>query len=212
MATIQTAASQRRIEFDPVKGLWRMLTSVRFALGLIAFLALASLLGIVIPQLPVPMRGNAAAEAAWLEFQRGRFGFLTTPMERLGLFEVFRSLWFATGLTALVISVCVCTANRFGPVWRNVTRPQTRVPDDYFGRAQPVIGLESVQVAGLVRQLRRRRFKVSESREGEVTYLFADRYPWAQLATFISHLALILFIAGGLVTVMGARQQQIFAG
>src|SRR5205823_813770 len=110
------------------------------------------------------------------------------------------------------ISVCVCTANRFGPVWRNVTKPQTRVPDDYFGRSQPVIALESVALPGLVEQLRRRRFKIRLSREGDTTYLFADRYPWAQMATFISHLALILFIAGGLVTVLGARQQQIFAG
>src|SRR5438270_4240975 len=212
MATLETAASPRRVEFDPVKGLWRLLTSVRFALGLIAFLACPSLVGIVIPQLPVPMRGNPAAEAAWLDFERGRFGFLTTPMDRLGLFEVFRSLWFATGLTALVVSVCVCTANRFGPLWRNVTRPQTRVPDDYFGRTQPVIALESVPLPGLIEQLRRRRFKVTATREGEATYLFADRYPWAQLATFVSHLALILFIAGGLVTVLGARQQQILAG
>src|SRR5438105_14665305 len=102
MATLETAATaQGRIAFDPVRGLWRLLTSVRFALGLIAFLAVVSLLGVVIPQLPVPMRGNPAAEAAWLQFERGRFYDLTTIMYRLGLFEVFQSLWFATGLAAL---------------------------------------------------------------------------------------------------------------
>ncbi len=213
MATIPTTASpETRVAFDPVRGLWRLLTSVRFALGLIAFLALASLLGVLIPQLPSQMRGNAAAEAAWLEFQRRRFGFLTDTMDGLGLFEIFRSLWFATGLAALVVSVCVCTANRLGPVWRNVSRPQTRVPDDYFERGQPVIVVEVANTGHLTAQLRRRRFRVSMMAEGATTYLFADRYPWAQLATFISHLALVLFIAGGLVTVMTSKQEQIFTG
>src|SRR5207244_2054988 len=51
------------------------------------------------------------------------------------------------------------------------------------------------------RVLRRARFKVEtvEERDGAV-YLFADRFAWAQLATFASHLSLILFLAGGIVT------------
>jgi cytochrome c biogenesis protein len=50
--------------------------------------------------------------------------------------------------------------------------------------------------------LRGQRFRVESRREGDATYIFADRYPWTQLATFVSHLALILFIAGGLVTML----------
>ena len=48
--------------------------------------------------------------------------------------------------------------------------------------------------------LRRRRFRVRTFREGDVTYLFADRFAWAQLGTFVSHLALIMFLAGGLLS------------
>src|SRR6266540_2775428 len=96
---------------DPLRWLWHGLTSVRFALGLIGFLALSSLLGVVIPQVPAPMRDNPAAISAWLNLQHDRFGFLATPMERLGLFEVFRTYWFAGALGLLVASVCVCTAN-----------------------------------------------------------------------------------------------------
>jgi cytochrome c biogenesis protein ResB len=50
---------------------------------------------------------------------------------------------------------------------------------------------------------------VELTQEGESTYLLADRYPWAQLATFVSHLALILFLAGGLVTLIMAREWQV---
>ncbi|HLG10370.1 MAG TPA: hypothetical protein VI876_01320, partial [Dehalococcoidia bacterium] len=73
-ASFGRPARLRWSDYDPLRLLWRGLVSVRFALGLIGFLALASFAGVVIPQLPIEMRGNPAAEAGWLEFQRGRFG------------------------------------------------------------------------------------------------------------------------------------------
>jgi len=204
------AARLRWSDFDPFRLLWRGLTSVRFALALIAFLAGASLIGVLVPQVPAEMRGNPAAEAAWLELQRGRFGFLTGPMEALGLFQVFRSLWFVSGLALLVSSVCVCTANRLPPVWRNVFQPQARVPDEYLERSAEATAVDCADAEGLARELRRRRFRVSLSREGDAVYVFADRFPWSQFATFITHLALILFLAGGLVTLVASRQVQVF--
>jgi cytochrome c biogenesis protein len=201
-------ARLRWSDLDPIRLLWRGLVSVRFALGLIGFLALATLIGAVVPQLPAEMRGNAVAEAAWLEFQRERFGLLGGPMEALGLFQVFRSLWFVSALALLVASVCVCTANRLPPIWRNVFKPQTRVPDEYLAHDATIVA--SVDAAAMERELRRKRYRVRLQRDGDATYVFADRYPWSQFATFVSHLALILFLAGGLVTAMTAREQQVF--
>jgi cytochrome c biogenesis protein len=199
-------------DFDPLRLLWRGLVSVRFALGLIGFLALASILGTLIPQLPIDMRGNTVAEEQWLDLQRGRFGFLTDPMEALGFFQVFRSLWFVSGLALLVVSVCVCTANRLPPIWRNVFDPQTRVPDEYLARSDAAVAVTATDTAALTRQLKRRHYRVTTSVEGHSTYIFADRYPWAQFATFVSHLALILFLAGGFVTLTTARDQQVLIG
>ncbi|HEY7269294.1 MAG TPA: cytochrome c biogenesis protein ResB [Dehalococcoidia bacterium] len=197
---------------DPFRWLFRLFTSVRFALILIAFLAVSALAGVILPQLPSEMRGNPAAMSAWISFEEDRFGVFGPPLYRLGLFTIFGSTWFVTGLAMLVISVCVCTMNRFTPVWRNVTRPQTRVPDDYFERGQPVIAVEAQNVDALAAELKRRRFRVEVASEGTTRYLFADRFPWSQLATFVSHLALILFIAGGFVTLLTAKEEQVFAG
>jgi cytochrome c biogenesis protein len=198
--------------FDPLRWLFRLLTSVRFALLLIGLLALASLAGVLLPQVPSQMRGDPSAEAAWVDFQEGKFGILTDLMHRLGLFTLFRSTWFVALLAALVVSLCVCTMSRLAPIWRNVTRPYTRVPDDFFGRGQPVIALATPEVGALASELERRRYKVRLEPEGASTYLFADRFPWSQLATFVSHLALILFVAGGFVTVVSSREEQVFIG
>ena len=210
MAGAQASVQQSTPGFDPFLWSWRLLTSVRFALALIGLLALTSLLGVLIPQIPSQMRGNPAAVAGWLDFQEARYGGLTAPMATLGLFDVFHSLWFISGLGLLVMSVAVCTVNRFAPIWRNVTRPQESVPDNFFERGQPATVVEAPDVAALAAELRRHRYRVSTSTSsGGATYLFADRFPWAQLATFVSHLALILFLAGGLVTIVSARDVDI---
>lgn len=195
--------------FDPFRLIWRGLTSVRFALGLIGLLAIFAALGLAIPQLPTEMRENPMFRTAWFEEQHDRFGVLAPPMERLGLFEVFRSVWFVSGLALLVASVCVCTANRLPPIWRNVFHPQTRVSDDYLTRGDASVKFEAPDAEPIAEGLRKRRYNVRTTQDNGATYIFADRYPWAQFATFISHLALILFLAGGLVTLISAREEQV---
>lgn len=190
-------------EFNPFREIWRLLTNVKFALALVALLVLLSMIGVLIPQLPAEMRGNPAAESAWLEGQRQDFGEFTDPMNRLDMFSVFRSWWFNGVWLLLTVSMTVCTVSRFRPTWRNVRRPQKAVPDSYFERAHHRAdfshdgGVEAVE-----RLLRRRKYRVERVEEHDgATYLFAERFSWSQFGTFLSHLALLMFLVGGFLTV-----------
>jgi hypothetical protein len=69
--TSTPAARRVAPTFDIGYPIWRLLTSVRFAVLFIATLALIGLLGVLIPQVPEAMRGNEAAVDAWLDSQRG---------------------------------------------------------------------------------------------------------------------------------------------
>ena len=203
MASVTTARSRPSAGgSDPFKPLFRLLTSVRFALVQLGVVVLAALLGVVFPQVSDPVRLNPPAYDAWIELQRDRYGPLTELMRRLDLFEVFRSVWFNGLLVLLLVSVAVCTTNRFAPIWRNIRRPLRHVNDRYFetAHARAVFPTPADPTAvGAV--LRRRRYKVElvAEREG-ARYFFADRFAWAQLATFVTHLSLILFMAGGIVS------------
>ncbi|HYM16288.1 MAG TPA: cytochrome c biogenesis protein ResB [Dehalococcoidia bacterium] len=213
MATsARVTTASRGPSFDLLQPIWRLLTSVRFAVFFIGTLAIFGLLGVLIPQVPEAMRGNDAAIAAWVSHERGTFGPLTTPMYRFGLFEVFHARWFLFALGFLVVNVSVCTFNRWSPTFRNVFRPPVRVPDSFYERAHNRVALPPVSATTLDAALRRMRFRTrTEVRDG-ATHVFADRYPWAQLATFISHMALILFIAGGIITWATGFTSNIFAG
>lgn len=188
--------------FDPLRTLWALLSNVKFALFLVGLALVAMLVGVVIPQMPGPMRGNPAARSAWLELQRADFGAFTSAMERAQLFEVFYSPWFNGLWVVIVFAVTVCTVSRFVPTWRNVERPQRKVGPAYFERAHHRAdfthpgGVEAIAAA-----LKKRRYQVriAETREGE-THLFADRFAWSAYGTFLSHLGLLLFLVGGVLT------------
>ena len=188
-------------ELDPFRATWRLFTNVRWAIGIITFLVLASLLGVLIPQAPASVRGDVAAEVQWLALQEERFGFLTDSMNRIGLFDVFHARWFVYVLGLLVVSITVCTASRLPPIWRAVTRPRKRVGDAYFTSTRHRFDYATPDGgSNLESALRRQRYAVERYQEGETVYLFADRFQLAQLATFVSHLALIMFLAAALVS------------
>ncbi len=75
-----------------------VLASVRLAAGLGAAIALLSLAGMLVPQLPELTRGNPVATAEWLDGQRRSLGPAAGWMYWLGLFDVFHSIWMVEGL------------------------------------------------------------------------------------------------------------------
>lgn len=211
MTTTARTARRRSTSADLFQPIWRLLTSVRFALFFIGSLSIFGMLGVLIPQVPEAMRGNDAAVAGFVASKEDTFGPFTEPMYRLGLFSVFQARWFLFALGFLVVNVTTCTFNRWSPTFRNVFRPPERVPDTFFERAHNRTTFTPVSADHAAATLRRLRFGVKTREENGATYIFADRYPWAQLATFVSHLALILFIAGGLVTSLTGFTRQILA-
>ncbi len=187
---------------DPLRWAWNLLTNVKFALVLVGLAATAGFVGVVVPQMPGPMRANPAARSAWLELQRDDFGPFTGLMESLGLFEVFYSAWFNGLWVLIVIAVTVCTVSRFRPTLRSVVRPQKHVPDTYFERAHHRASFSHAGGADAVEAaLRQRHYAVERSAGADgTTHLFAERFAWSHYGTFLSHLALLMLLIGGLLT------------
>lgn len=189
---------------DPFRLVWQLLINVKFALALVALAVIASLVGVVIPQVPGEMRGNPAARSAWIEVQRETFGVLTGPMDRYDLFDVFHSPWFIGLWLLIIVSVTVCTVSRIRPTVRSIHRPPKMVSDRYFETAHQRASFHHPGGADAVEQLlRRRRYRVERTLERDGTvYLFAERFAWAQYGTFLSHLALVMLLVGGLLTAL----------
>ena len=275
---------------DPAYWVWRRLTSVRWAIGLILVTALVSGAGVVIPQVPPQFADSPERVEEHVEAQRGTWGWFTDILADFpwfyeangGVFNLFNQpYWYAlVGLVAVAISVC--TVSRAPPIWRTVRRPPRRVNAAYFERARHRFtadlpagtGAEAAADA-LSAALAARRFRVSRVAEGGpagraaaagrlpggaasgssavdseggssgaggsrgassqadseaglggaggslsgssgagsgggAVLLFADRYGWAQLATFATHIALLLLLGATLVTKFAGEEYQFW--
>ncbi len=166
---------------DPAYWVWRRLTSVRWAIGLILVTALVSGAGVVIPQVPPQFADSPERVEEHVEAQRGTWGWFTDVLADFpwfyeadgGVFNLFNQpYWYAlVGLVAVAISVC--TVSRAPPIWRTVRRPPRRVNAAYFERARHRFAAELPAGTGaeaaadaLSAALASRRFRVSRVAEG----------------------------------------------
>jgi cytochrome c biogenesis protein len=209
---------------------WRLLTDVRFAVLLIALLALSGLVGIFVRQFPVTAADDPARYAVELAAVRtaweglAPFGIsigavLAGAFDALGLFSVFSSPWFLLLMTVLTISIVCCTLDRTPRLWRTATDVRVIQADAFYDpeRAQRAVievpaggpaAVAAVQAAFRARHLRRQRVAESEG----VTYVYGDRNQYQKMATLLTHAGLVLFLLGGALTVAVGFETVVFVG
>ncbi|HEY2888473.1 MAG TPA: cytochrome c biogenesis protein ResB, partial [Candidatus Limnocylindrales bacterium] len=122
--------------------LWRLFTSVNFAVVQIIALGLLAVVGMTVRQLP----GFAFRSASDYAVEMSRLRAVYAPaigtaavdlLERLQLFHVFTSTWFSLGLVILVVSIVICTLDRTPRLWRLSAFIRVRQPDAYFDPRLP---------------------------------------------------------------------------
>jgi cytochrome c biogenesis protein len=99
---------------------WRQLTSMRVALMLLVLLAVVAIPGSVLPQRPQ----DPSAVARYLA-ENPDLGRL---LDRLGLFDVFASVWFSAVYLLLFTSLIGCIVPRVGAHVRSLRARPPRVP------------------------------------------------------------------------------------
>jgi cytochrome c biogenesis protein len=197
--------------------LWRLFTSVNFAVVQIIMLALLAVVGMTVRQLPSFAFRSPSDYATEMDRLRAIYEpalgtGVVEVMERLQLFHVFTSTWFSLGLVVLVASILICTLDRTPRLWRQSAEIRVVQPPAYFDPRLPdrvsITASAGATPERLAAALRRHRFSVREATTDDgVRFVYGDRNRWTKLATLISHLGLILFLVAGLVTARFGDEQ-----
>ena len=169
---------------------------------LILMLAIGFSLGVVISQVPQDLAYDPTAFANWVEVEaRPRYGVFTNLLFLFGLLDVFHAVWFRSLLILLFVAIVVCTLNRFPAIYQSTVKAKPVVSEGYMrnSRHHAEFQLQG-SIEDLKRELSRQRYSLTEREEGSKTHLYADKYGWAKYATFVSHLGLLVFLFGGLMT------------
>ncbi len=171
-----------------VRRLWRRLISMRTALVLLFLLALAAVPGSLLPQRPLnPTKVDAylRSHGAW-----GRF------LDRIGMFDVFASPWFAAIYLLLFFSLVGCLVPRIRVHARAVgarplpaPRNLARLPES--ASVHSAVG--ATATAGAARAALGRRWRVVQRAEPDgVVTLSAEKGYLRETGNLVFHVALLL--------------------
>ena len=102
--------------------IWRFFSSVKLTIILLILLALASIIGTLIPQMP---------QRESIEFARSLSSEVFHFFDALDLFDMYHSMWFRLLIGCLGLNLVICSMNRFPGTWRlfrSLPRPDRSRP------------------------------------------------------------------------------------
>lgn len=170
--------------------LWRTLTSMRTAIILLTLLAVAAIPGSVLPQ------RNVASDPVAVDMFVAENPRISPLLDRLGLFDVYASPWFAAIYLLLLVSMTGCVLPRSAKLWRAVREEPPPAPrhlarlEHYSTWHTDLTRQEASERAAAV--LRRRRFRVRVV-DGEVR---SERGYVREVGNLAFHLSLLVLLVG----------------
>ncbi|MCY7396884.1 MAG: cytochrome c biogenesis protein ResB [Nocardioides sp.] len=171
---------------------WRQLTSMRTALILLLLLALAAVPGSVIPQ----ERSDSLDATRWKDAHET----LTPIYEKLGLFHVYTSVWFAAIYLLLMISLVGCILPRTFHYVRAIRAEPpaapsnlTRLPDhaSYSSADAPDVVLARASTV-----LKRKGYRVRAAGPGPEDSVSAERGYLREVGNLVFHLSVLVVLVG----------------
>lgn len=179
---------------------WRQLTSMRTALILLLMLALGAVPGSLIPQEGV----DSLKASQWQDAHPD----LTKVYEKLGLFDVYGTPWFAAIYVLLMVSLIGCIIPRTLVYARAIKAPPPKAPRN-LGRLPDHASYTTDQDVDAVllraRQvLRRRHYRVRPA-DGDAA-VSSERGYLREVGNLIFHLSVIVVLVGfGLGSLFGYK-------
>ncbi len=169
-----------------VRWTWRQLTSMRTALALLLLLAVAAIPGSIFPQRGVdPSRVRTYLEehpdaGPWLD--------------RIGMFDVYASPWFASIYLLLMISLVGCILPRMRQHVQAMRAQPPRVPSRLNrmpARAETVLDVPAQDVVAAARaELAGRRYRVRPEEDGSLV-VSAEKGYLKETGNLLFHLAIL---------------------
>jgi cytochrome c biogenesis protein len=176
-----------------LRWMWRQVTSMRTALVLLLLLALGAIPGSVIPQ--------SGVDALKTENWQAAHPHLTPIYEKLSLFSVYHSPWFAAIYLLLMLSLVGCIVPRLFVYWRGyrkqpppAPRNLTRLPDhaSYTTDEEPEVVLR--RAAG--RLSRGNRVSTSPADDEGGGWVSAERGQLREAGNLLFHLSVLVVLVG----------------
>ena len=170
-----------------------LLGSMRFAVSLLMFICVASVVGTVLVQ-------NRSSSTYIDQF--GPFWF--EVLDKFSIWHVYNSAWFLIIMAFLVISTSICLTRNGPKMWKDMRsfRENARV-SSFRSFPHRVEGVTQVSVDETARQARdmlsAQGYAIREKRDGQTVLLAAKKGSANRLGYIFAHGAMVIICVGGLL-------------
>ena len=173
--------------------IWSFFASVKLALFVLFFLAIASIIGTVIPQ-------NSPPETYVSQYGEN----MARLFQILDIPDMYDSWWFVTLLLMLAINLTVCTIERLPNVWRLVVLDNLALDLGRLGKMRTRKEFSASdspeEAASKARAgLEANGWKASETERDGGILLFAQKGPWTRLGVYVVHASILVIFGGAMI-------------
>jgi cytochrome c biogenesis protein len=174
--------------------IWSLFSSVKLTIALLIFLAIASIIGTLIPQIP---------QRESYEFARSLSPGVFRFFNSLHLFDMYHSPWFRFLIGCLALNLIICSTDRLPVTWklfRKMPRPDRRKPFENLPPQQTFLikgGTE--KTSDRVSQFLKSRFRKIHTKKAVGKYFFCgEKGRYSRFGVYLVHLSILLILIGAL--------------
>lgn len=174
---------------------WSFFSSVKLTFVLLIILAIVSILGTLIPQMPQRESVEFASRLSPGVFRLFSF---------LNLFDMYHSLWFRLLIGLLVLNLIICSLDRFPTTWKRFSfrsRPDRNKPFQDISPEQSFLisGNEKDVASRVDRFLSDKYKKLKRIDANDRACFFGEKGRYAHFGVYVVHLSVLIILVGGLV-------------
>lgn len=163
-----------------------------FAVSMLVFLGIASIIGTILKQ-------NEPYENYIIKFGQFWFGFF----EKIGLYDVYHSVWFLTILLFLVLSTTLCIIKNTPAILKDFLVFKDSLEERSllsFTHHFVIKNKKDVNTSKILHYLKQAKFKIKEkSKENGDVLIIAKKGNYQRLGYILTHIGVVVICLGGLL-------------
>ncbi len=195
-----------------LKRLWAFSARLDVTAGILFLLVLLSIVGSSIPQLAPEISTDPERFTAWVAALRAKYDGWADFLVNSGAVQFFRTWVFLLPWGLLFLFTILCVAHRWRAIWHNVTGSPMRCTPaiaDGATYSASISGARGPAWEALRRALEQDGYRVLTETNEAGWFLYADRHRLARLATLVTHLGVIVLLAGVLLSTQTSWREEL---
>jgi cytochrome c biogenesis protein len=175
------------------QSVWDFFCSLKLTIFLLISLALTSIIGTVLPQIPLPPEYIAQTSQTKLQIY-----------SKLGFYDMYHSWWFITLLYVFSLNLISCSIKRLPHVFKFISEPMQvlgeSMRNSFSQKKEITFSAAPEEAKERLTEFLGKEFSapVITEHHGEI-HLFSQKSAWSRLGVYVVHFSILVIFVGAII-------------